>query len=279
MHRRIVPTLVLLLALVVVGTAFPTTAIHASNPPTPWWAWHLKVDFPNKAPRVLYTTYSAVGSPATVTSWNQTDITARCTVQGNLSYDAAGYALFDGASFIRCQLPVKPAVTSCNKGGFWAAADVRLPTKSSNNPIFTASNNNFWLSLPGNGTTSQTQLKLAGQLYQSPGWSIGSASGSRQVLMGANGSDMVAVTNFFNGLGFNWLSFMGSWQGFYQMLPANKMGHMVQAPASTAQLGLTGNLWADSQYIYIGHNPHTGHYFEGSLRTGEIDPPGCSSGG
>jgi hypothetical protein len=257
---------------------------------TQWGAWHLKIDFPEttgsspqpRTPRIAYTLYRAVGATPTIQDWVQTDISKDCKVVGTLTYDQAGYAIFNGSSFIRCKLPPKPpGIVSCNAGAFWFAADVRLNGKKAVNPIFegvTAPNHEFTFALPGDGVTSRTRLELPAGSYTTSQWSVNTAGGNR-MMIGAHGPTMVGVTDYFETQGLDWLGFMDKWQDFFEpAVTGAKVGHLVQAPDATWLTGGAGLPWMHPEHVFIGYSPATGSYFEGALRNGEIDPPGCFGG-
>jgi len=137
----------------------------------------------------------------------------------------------------------------------------------------------FTFSLPSKtGASAQTRLELPAQTYTSPDWNLDSVAGNRMVV-GANGPTMVAVTDYFNTHGFNWLSFLNKWQGHFESAPTGaKVKHLVQSPDETWETNQSGSLWTNPDYVYIGYSPTTGAYFEGGLRNVEIDPPGCHGG-
>lgn len=285
-HRLLLFVLALLTLL---GATLSTPTARATGP-NAWFAWHLKVDFPAPAagmpvlPRVLYTTYTASGDPTVVTNVNQRDISGDCTLTGVLTRDAAGYALFTNKAFVRCQLPAKPTtVTACTKGAFWVAADAKLNPKAASNPVAEGvanGNRAFGFALPvdASGKNATTVLDLAGK-YTSPAWSI-TPGGANQALMGSGGPAMVDITKSVNtAFGYNWLGFMGGWQdAFDPGVTVNDLGHLVQPNGVSWKTARSGNFWTHPEFVDIGRSQSTNSYFDGALRTFEIDPPGCKSG-
>ncbi|MFO7170938.1 MAG: hypothetical protein DIU80_023175 [Chloroflexota bacterium] len=275
--------------LLLIGVALAAAALQparAQASEQPWYAWHLKVDFPDRSPlprqpRIIYTAYTVKGSPANVVSWSQTDISSNCAVVGALSYDQDGYAIFNGASYIRCPLPPKPPGAICSVGMFWLAADVRLTQQRRVNPLFEgarAGTSQFFLSVPRDGGTARTRLEIGGQSYTTSPWTASSWSDGNRVLFGAEGSLMADVVGYFETQGMDWLGFMDGWEQYFDpYVTGGKLMHLVQSPSATWETS-HGPLSSDAQHVYIGYSPSTGTYFNGGLRSGEIDPPGCYGG-
>lgn len=286
LSRRLLIPLMAVIALL--AATAPAPAARAVQTPD-WYAWHLKVDFPEplpgqqRRPHIIYTRYGATDDPVTVTSWQQIDISSYCFWR-DLSYDQDGYALFNGStSYIRCPIPPKPAgVQDCDKGAFWFAADVRLSSQPLENPIFEgveASNREFTFSLPRSGSMARTRLRVNGQIYTSDPWSVGSSTDGNRMMLGANGPAIVAVAKHFNALGFGWLSFMDTWEGYFGTdVSGPNIKHLAQSPDAASTNTRTGRLWTHPDYVYIGYSPTAGAYFSGALLNGEIDPPGCRVG-
>jgi hypothetical protein len=278
--------LALVAAAALLATLAPQPARAISTMPE-WQAWHMKVTFPDRSPlprrpKIVLTQYTGYGDPAVVTGWSQTDISANCVIVGNLTYDTDGYAVFNGSSYIRCPMPPKPpGVVACEVGPFWVAADMRLPAQNTNNPIFEgveAGVRTFSFSTPRNGSNARTLLELGGATYLTAPWTAGVGAVKKRVMFGANGPTNVDVVEYFATQGINWLGFMNGWEASYDPNVTGKaFRHLAQTPSQTwdTQHGL---LTVHPQYVYIGHSPTTGTYFQGGLRDGEIDPPGCYGG-
>jgi hypothetical protein len=249
-----------------------------------WYSWQFKIDFPGASPRVIMTSYWGVNGvpisqPVAVTGSAQADISSRCKVVGSLPI-TAGAASFNGSSYIRCALPaseVSAMGEHCSASGapfFWSAIRGTIATGSIRNPIFTLSNStNHTLvsafSLPRNGATAQSQLRLPLATYTSAAWSLN--TGENRVLMSSDGPSIASIRTTFAAS--NWLNFMGS----------------VTSPARS----LVGN-WAEPALMYwttarqpegyrvsntfdVGYNMSDGSYFVGTMSDGEFDPPGCTA--
>jgi hypothetical protein len=269
--------------LAVIGfAAVPAAPPAMATGPNDWAAWHLNVDFPNNTPRVIYTFYTATGDPGSVVTWMQQDVTSQCQIKGTFSYNA-GYAIFDGkTTYLRCRLPPKPvSITSCGKGSFWTAADLRLRGKALTNPIFEGLENGnrvFSVGAPSNGTTAQTQVRLNSMLYTTPSWTQNSWMTGNRFMLGSNGPNLVQIADYFELQGLGWLNYMVGWEPSYDAtVTPGKLRHLVQSPNATWTVN-AGNYWVHPEFVYIGYSPATGKYFEGGLREAEIDPPGCYGG-
>lgn len=243
-------------------------------------AWHLKVDFPNNMLRVVYTLYEVDGDPLTVTNLVQTDITSTCITQGALSFDANGYAIFDGSTAIRCTLPPEPAgVTNCDCPiPFWTAADVR-PAFSGQNPLIEGTTNNtreFTVSVPRNGNNVRAGLQLFNQSYLSAPWAHTMYT---QFLLSSKGPGLVEVADALDDAGVSVLDYVPGWEShFASIKTANTLDLLAQPTGATWSTAFPGSPWTHPDFVYIGYSPTSGNYFTGGLKQLEIDPPGCRGG-
>lgn len=274
---RLLPAIALL-AVALATALLPARPAGAQTVVPDWSAWNLKVTFPNNTPRAIYTFYSGTaGDPIEILSWNQRDLTPYCTFSG-LTYDADGYARFNGTSSeIVCPLPPKMQLNSCDSGAFWVAADLKLKAANANNPIFEGIEGGspvFNLSVPVNAGKALARLNW-NAVSTSPKWNVIQGAPA-QIMFATNGPAAVDVTDHFNGTeGFDWLTFMGGWQGaFDPEVTAQEMGFLRQ-PAGAFSQGPHGPLWEHPEFVVIGHSPANGTFFNGSIKALEIDPPGC----
>jgi hypothetical protein len=243
-------------------------------------AWHLKVDFPDNKLRVVYTLYDVDGDPLAVTNLTQTDITSTCITQGALSFDANGYALFDGSTAIRCTLPPEPpGMQSCDCPiPFWTGADVR-PATSGQNPLIEGTTNGtreFTVSVPRNGGNVRAGLQLFNQSYLSSPWAHTMYT---QFAMSSKGPGLVEVANALDAEGVSVLDYVPGWEShFASITTANTLDMLAQPTGATWSTGFPGAPWTHPDFVYIGYSPTSGNYFTGGMKHLEIDPPGCRGG-
>jgi hypothetical protein len=226
------------------------------------------------------------------------DISGDCDVHNAaqaLSFDG-GYAVFDGATYISCDLPswrqrigtLNPKLPAANsnmiscpaaKGGKWAAADVRLDAVSSINPLVDATALGISFSLPtapvAGGIEARTKLTLSAGQITSPSWPVDSTAGNR-TLIGQNGPLIIAANDIFDRLDY----LNGAWEApFETQVDSNTMGYWSEAPNRFAKKSPVGayTLATTAETIYIGYSPGSGAYLRGRVGAIDIDP-GCFAG-
>lgn len=282
--------LLLFSAIIIVCSALATAGpAQASNPPATWAAWHVKVDFAQNTPRIIYTAYVGTDSPQpAVLGERVSDITQDCTIVGTLNY-FQGRAIFDGNSYIECDLPswraeiaqlapylrvAQEAECICQAGGapLWAAADVRLAPGMRQNPVFAAPSTAMEFALPTiGGGQMEMEMFIDGNSYTSP--SGNKQPALNQFLMGMYGPGIVAAADHFA-----WLDFMpdASWKTFFETdVVGTRMGYWEgSSSANWFETASDYRVKTDVQTLYIGYNPVTNEYLHGVLKAGEFDP-GC----
>jgi hypothetical protein len=263
-------------------------------------AWGVAVRFPGTPPQleVVYYTYVMQNStPPVVVRYTEDDISGDCDVHNAaqaLSFDGA-YAIFDGATYISCDLPawrqriatLNPALPAANndvincpaaRGGKWAAADVRLDAVSSINPLVDASALGISFSLPtapaASGIEARTRMILSSGQITSPPWPVDSAAGNR-TLIGQGGPLIIAANDAFDRLSY----LGGAWETPFEQVDSNTMGYWSEAPSRFAKKSPVGGytLATTAEKIYIGHSPSNGSYLRGRVGAIDIDP-GCFAG-
>lgn len=281
--------LVLGMALVaLLASSIGSPSAQAQSAPL-WQAWSLEVDFPNSTPRVVHTAYYGSNLPYPhVIGAASTDISANCTTIGTLTYDG-DYAVFNGSSYIRCNLPswrialagLSPGLPGANNdkltcdassGPSFGVADVKLDAVTSQNPIIDVTDLGPSFSLPATGTKARTQLKFSSRTYSSPSWNL-NANGNH-MMIGLDGPSIVATNTYFG-----WITVLNSsWEPFFQSVSGTKMGHFVEPPVATwTAPTIPYVLKTGASIAYIGYSPSTASYLRGKLRDGQIDP-GCFAG-
>ncbi|MBX0329067.1 hypothetical protein K2Z83_15415 [Oscillochloris sp. ZM17-4] len=264
--------------------AAPAPQAQAQPAPPDWYAWHLKVDFPGPSPRVIMTSYwglsaPTLNQPVSVTGSSQLDISTRCTVVGSLPV-VAGTATFDGSSYIRCRIPssaVSAMDEQCAGSSapfFWGALRGTIAPGSISNPIFTLSNSVTHtpvsaFSLPSNGVTAQSSLRLPSTTYTSAAWNLNAAE--NRVLMSSDGVSIAEITSYFAA--DSWLSFMNT----ISSPNRTKVGNWAEPSLMYWQTSRKPEGYRLSDTFDIGYNPATGSYFAGTMSDGEFDPPGCTA--
>ncbi|NCC31340.1 MAG: hypothetical protein EOM24_04855 [Chloroflexia bacterium] len=274
--------LVVVILFVTLFAAMPTQAAAGSE----LSAWHLRVDFPNQQLQVVYTHYTLKSSnPVVIADLQQTDITNDCQIQGQLSFDTDGYAIFDGKTAIRCTLP--PPCQCSRSGGmreplFWMGADVRLDTKKRSYPLVEAvrkGTRDFAFGLTPHGAQLRTNFWIYGDQYQTVSWAP-NVQGN-QFALGAGGSSITAIGQALTQAGVPVMEYVPDWEGFFAKLPANGVPSQFVQPDNvtwTAQRSLSNGPLRHPEELFIGYSPSTDQYFEGRLLHLEIDPPGCRPG-
>lgn len=271
---------IFLAALTAVVPAPPARA--EEEPTSVIAAWSITADFTAGAPNVVVTEYTvevyASGPPA-VAEWTSVDITGDCAAMGTgtISYQN-GYAIFDGASYLRCTLPPLQINTlDCqaeSAGYFYFGADVKLKPTSQINPLLTASNGSFALSLPSDGIQARTRVRLPSYGYQSSLWPR-DANGN-EVLMGQGGEIMVQVANTPD---LDLLTFLTpAWQPFFANLNPSRVGHWANWTSGTRTWSTNAAslpFVTPPPFVDIGHN--NGTFFNGQIAVVEGDPPGCTA--
>lgn len=263
--------------------AAPAPQARAQTVSPDWFAWNLKVDFPNSSPRAILTIYEGVDdNPAAVTAESAYDISANCQTFGGLSV-AGGAATFAANGYIRCRLPntVAALADKCSSrmGPFyWFATKVAIGPGSVSNPIAElvspAGGSSARFSLPRSGATAQTQLNLPGASYLSGQWDV--ATSDNRVLFGTNGPSIVSVADHFAAE--SWLGFLTppGWDSFMGGVAANKVANWSEPQMAGWQGGRTREGWPNARFVYIGHSPSAGTYFTGTMWDIEVDP-GCTA--
>lgn len=281
--RPLLPTALLLaLAAVVAASAPPGRAAAQATPEADFMAWDIAADFRGAALAVTLTTYSGTYDPPAILDASTIDITGNCAQRGpgTIAYQG-GYADFDGSAFIRCELPpglissfgADQCEESAELGYFFFGADVRLDPVSHSNPLLTASDGSFAVSLPGNGVTASTRVRLAGHQYMTQSWQRD--AGGNMVLMGQYGPLMVEASEEAEVLSF----LPADWQPYFAGVGQDKVGHWMSAASGTQTWGANAAELPYSEpprYVFIGHNPATKATFRGELAYVEGDPPGCT---
>jgi hypothetical protein len=274
-HGRLVaPLLIALVALVV--TAVPAGAAEEVKPE--FYAWDLRVDFEDGAPHAVLTNYNGLLEPPKILAWKAAEV--QCTAQGpgQITYQN-GVAVFDGASFLRCPIPlnIMPPADQCETtayGNWWFSAEGTFQPVQAPNPIIWASDNSFSFGLPSDGTRARTRVQFPSQIYLSGLWPRDGAW--NEVLMGQNGPMMLAATSEIPGLLEN---LDVSWEPFFSGVSATQVGHRMFAPSAVRQ----GKVDAaplpylpPPPFVDIGRNANAGAVFAGTLAYAEVDPPGCT---
>jgi hypothetical protein len=285
--RRLMPALLAVVALAS-GLVVPR-ATAAPREPT-WVGYAVTADFAGGQPRVFYTVFGGVnGPPAEVIDYLQEEITGDCAFT-DISY-SGDYALFNGSSSrIECALPsfadmlaeLFPAMPSpeaevicdCNVSPLWASADATLNPVAGEHPVAAIAHGTrpgLLFHLPSNGARARTAIALPnGVGLVSPQWTP--AAGGNQLLLGVNGPSILALD-----AEFGWLSYLDPlWEAAFASAVGTKGRHWLQAPgqASGVKAPAAYKLLTGEGSLTIGHNPHSGAYFSGGLRSLRIDP-GC----
>ena len=294
------PRLLPLLLLAAFTLSMAATPAHARqpnpNPSATWAAWGLDVRFPDGALKVSYGAYVGDDSPPKVLEKLVENITKDCVVQGDpLIVDAAGYARFNGNSYIECNLPnwhakiaelaphLRPAQTpvacECKSASpFWVSGDFTLDAVSGEQPIFDALGLDVdMLSNQLSPTTLGTRVRVDGRWvgpYLSPVWTTTNTTPNR-LLVGEEGPIAVVTIDSFGGLPY---MTNPAWRPYFN---ANMRGTRVGLWREPAGTGSWTNL-VDPGFnmntapatVYIGYDPNTATYLRGSLNTLRIDP-GC----
>lgn len=267
-----------------------TRASGNPNPTATWAAWGLAVDFPNQQLQVRFATYVGDDTPQVLDSTPLQDITSDCTIPtGALTYDG-DYAIFDGNTYIECELPDWQAqvralaphlqaanLTACEcppqRSPFWVSADVVLDSEKSLNPLFDGSEVGFTFSLPSNGSDARARLERSSGTFESPAWSV-DPSGKR-MLVGQYGSAVNAIVDYFDGLQYLTDPL---WKDYFKnQVKGNQMGQWLESPSQGWRTAMPPNnytLTTGSATVYIGHNNASGAMLHGKFSKLRVDP-GC----
>lgn len=266
---------------------------HANNNPNPdatWAAWGLAVDFPNQQLLVRFATYVGDDTPQVLDSTPLQDITSDCSIpQGALTYDGA-YAIFDGTTYIACNLPdwqaqvreLAPHLNAANlamcecppqQSPFWVSADVVLAPVASANPLFDGSEVGFTFSLPSNGTDARTRVERSSGAFVSPPWTVDSTA--KRVLVGQYGQSVNAIADYFGGLQYLTDPL---WRDYFKtQVKGNQMGQWFESPSQGWRTTMPPGdytLNTGSATVYIGHNDASGAILHGKFSKLRVDP-GC----
>jgi hypothetical protein len=274
-RRRLVsPLLIALVALVV--SAMPVGAAEGVKPE--FYAWDLRVDFEDGAPHAVLTTYNGLLAPPAILAWEAVEVICVERGSGQITYQN-GVAIFDGASFLRCPIPLNivPLPDQCETtayGNWWFSAEGTFQALQAQNPIIWASDNSFSFGLPSDGVRARTRVQFPSQVYQSGLWPRDGAW--NEVLMGQNGPMILEATSEIPSLLEN---LDVSWEPFFSGVSATEVGHRMFAPVGVRQ----GKINAaplpyapPPPFVDIGRNANIGAVFAGTLAYAEVDPPGCT---
>lgn len=235
-HARHIRRRTAALALVALGAALallPGTAAAKEAPEGAWFGWGTKFAVVNGDPTVTFIAYVAVdGTPVQFLAEQRTEIA--CSETGDIDV-VNGKAVFDGSSYLTCQLPSWEEATSaigydlpdtgecmvCATGGapIWGDMEVTPAAGVSGvMPIVDASDAGIRLSVETTGATARARLDVDRVLgttnintYRSTSWNIATAPLAHAVV-GMNGRGIVAVANHFQ-----WLDYLtGDWEDFFR---------------------------------------------------------------
>lgn len=286
---------VLIILLLITGT-LTTTPTNAHSNRATWAAWHLKVDFSTGKPSVIWTSF--VGEQSSVLDKLEHDITKRCDIPTYLQI-INGYAWFNGKTYINCETPnfyedikhlaphlqIDADTCVCEFGGspFWITADLKLDRINNHNPLFYKSDLEFSIpTFKEESLRAYTTLRFDGGVIGTPLWPIDPKG--NQVWLGNGGDYFVTVSSHMGWSGFMETLFHGV--GLHLLLNQvrdDEFAYWVEDSQSQsivdtayANLGSQGsfNLKTSPDIVYIGVDPTSKTFFEGHVRTLEIDP-GC----
>ncbi|MEM8534204.1 MAG: hypothetical protein AAGF95_25375 [Chloroflexota bacterium] len=286
---------ILITSLLTIGI-LTTSPTNAQSSQATWAAWHIKVDFSTGKPSIVWTSF--VGYQSTVLDAIEHNLTNKCDIPQKLQI-TQGYAWFNGNTYLSCETPnfhddinqlaphlqIDPDKCICEFGSspFWITADVKLNTINDYNPLFYKSDLAFRLpTFPEEHLSSSMMLQLEHGSIVTPSWPIDQKG--NQVWLGTGSDYFVATSSqmgwsgfmetLFQGAGLNLLRYQVRDDEFAYWVEDSQSQSIVDP--TYANLGQQGylSLKTSPDIIYIGFDPTNKAFFEGHVRTLEIDP-GC----